>query len=142
MYKFVLGSIFALFCLSCALTPEIKAADEVAFTSAAGIPTDFNKGTFFWRMPEIDKDATLEYGIFLPDGKKCFQYTFKKTIKAGKPIRSDFKDTIFEGKHKQLQNSKITVKIKVDKGIIKFLSKPDFSFLFCKKIGAVQKKSI
>jgi hypothetical protein len=139
MLRFVLVSMLAIFCVSCA--PEKKVTDEVVFTSTAGIPTDFDKGTFFWQMPKIDKDATLEYGIFLPDGKKYFQYTFKKKLKPGTSIRSDFRDTIFKGKHKKLLNT-ITVRIKVDKGTIEFLSKPKFSFVFWKKIGAVQEKHI
>ena len=140
MLRFVLVSMLVIFCVSC--TPEKRATDEVVFTSIKGIPADFNKGTFFWQMPKIDKDATLEYGIFLPDEKKYFQYTFEKKLKAGTSIRSDFKDTIFKGKHKKLLSTNITIKIKVDKGNIEFLSKPKFSFVFWKKIGAVQEKHI
>ncbi len=140
MYKFILAILIVLFCVSCA--PEKKATDEVTFTSISGIPADFDKGIFFWQMPKIDKDATLEYGIYLPDGKKYFQYTFKKNIQAGHSIRSDFKNSIFKGKHTQLLSTNITVKIKVDKVNIEFLSKPDFYFIFQKKISAVPEKTL
>ena len=140
MYKFVLVALLGLLCVSC--TPDRKATDEVVFTSVTGVPSDFSKGTFFWRMPKIDNDATLEYAIYLPDGKECYQYTFTKSLKEGQPIRSDFDYTIFNGKHKQLLNTNLTVKIKVNKGNIEFLSKPKFNFSFWKRVGVVQEKKL
>ena len=144
MRKFVLliVGVVALSCLSCTKSTEIKATDEVVFTSASGIPADFGGGTFFWQMPKVEKDATLQYDILLPDGRKYFQYTFEKSVKPGTPIRSDFKGKIFKGKHKQPENSKITVKIRVDKGKIEFLKKPKFTFGFHSvNVPAVQEQT-
>ena len=111
-------------------------SDEVTFKTAAKAPSGFDSWTFFWRMPEIDADAALTYVVIQPDGKEYMSHD--KPIKGapGDRIRSDFSKGFAGGDPSVFHNQDVVIKLRVDKGKIKFDPKATFRFEFTTTVKA------
>lgn len=78
-------------------------------------------------MPQIDPDAELEYIVLRPDGTEYFRYKIGYTP-AGSPIRSDFPPSLTDSPQTVFFGKPVTVKFRVDKGMIKFTKGVTFAF--------------
>ena len=97
MYKMLLIALCVVCCVSCSKQAEFKgpATGKVAFATSVKTPSDFDNWTFFWRMPEVDKDAQLAYVVSC-DKKEYYTHVFPKHLNPGSSIRSDFNNRMFK----------------------------------------------
>lgn len=95
-------------------------SDEVSFKTAAKAPFGFDSWTFFWKMPEIDADASISHVVIQPDGKEHYVGKWIKAgrLPAGTNCRSDHAQRHDGADPAVLYNQDIVVKFMVDKGTI------------------------
>ena len=113
-------------------------SDEITFKTAVKAPVGFDAWTFFWQMPAIDADATLEYVVIQPDGKEYFRYKMPKEREKGTEIRSDFRLGFAGGDPGVFYDKEIIFKFSVDKGKIEFDPKATYNFEFRNTIKAIK----
>jgi len=101
-------------------------------------PSGFISWAFFWTMPEIDPDATLEFVVFQPNGEEYYRLTIPSTAPIGAEIRSDFYEDFAGGNPEVLYGHDIQITFTVDKGTIQFLDDASFHFEFTEAINAVR----
>lgn len=138
MNKVLLIALSAVLCVACTAKKEktIKnPTNKVSFSTSTETPSKIDNWGFFWQMPKIDKDAHLAYTVSIGE-KEYFEYTFKRTLKPGQNIRSDFNNKLLKGQMGNFENSIITITLMVDKGKIEFVKKPNFRFSFKNNIKA------
>lgn len=119
-----------------------KYSDKVTFVTVKNAPENFDFWTFFWTFPKIDRNASLEYIVFKPDGKEYYHYKSKVPSAVGEQYRSDFGKKVAGGSTKALYNKKIKIMFIVNKGKIKFNPKDvrNFTFQFSKTVKAAKIK--
>jgi len=139
MFTVIMASVL-IFMGCTSQTSHLVHAQEVIFTTAEKAPKQFKNWTFFWRMPEMEPDAALEYVVIQPDGKEYFRMKVKR-LPQGTSVRSDFSLSFNKRDPSVFYNQHITVKFRVSKGQLKFdLSAVKFRFeSFAKEIDAVPK---
>jgi hypothetical protein len=115
-----------------------EVSDEVTFRSAGPVPSGFTFWTFYWSMPEINSDTTLQYVVLQPDGKEYFRYTIGGKRQTGQNMRSDFSKDFAGGDPKVFYGKEIIFKFIVNKGKIKFPENPPFRFEFRNTVKAVE----
>jgi len=138
--------------------PTHAASVEVTFKTAEKAPTGFDRWTFFWKMPTIDSDATLEYVIIQPDGKEYFRKALPRTVTGAfhviqpdgkvltaqvtgvQNIRSDFAKNSNGCDPRVFYNQQIIFKFIVNKGEIEFDQDSTFHFEFGNTIIKAIKK--
>lgn len=122
----VLGTVFAYGCTT--MSPQkLQPSQEVTFVTSEPAPKSFVNWTFFWFMPEIEKDAELEYIVIQPDGKEYFRLKIDK-MPAGYGIRSDFPPGLAKTDPRVFFGKPVTVTFRVNKGTIKFTKDVNFAF--------------
>jgi hypothetical protein len=113
-------------------------SDEVTFRTATKAPAGFDSWTFFWQMPQIDPDAHLTYVVIQPDGKEYMSYDGPIKGPPGHSIRSDFSKGFAGGDPVVFHNQEVVIKLRVDKGKIKFDPKAAFRFEFRNTVKAIR----
>ncbi len=115
-----------------------EVSDSVTFNTVQNAPTGFTSWVFYWSMPEIDPDATLEYIVLQPDGDEYYRMTVPGTTPAGQGIRSDFYEGFAGGNPEVLYGTDIQIMFTVDKGTIQFLDDASYHFEFTETIDAIR----
>lgn len=128
----------ALIVLTCSIVLAGEVADEVTFRTAQPAPTDIISWSFFWVMPEIAPDATLEYAVIQPDGEEYFRMAIPAETPSGSPIRSDFREGLAGGNPEVFSGHNIQFTFTVDIGTIQFPDGATFLFEFTEVVEAVR----
>jgi len=129
---------WTLIMVICTIAYAEEVSDSVTFKTAEPAPSGFISWTFYWSMPEIDPDATLEYIVLQPDGEEYYRRSVPGTTPTGNPIRSDFYEGFAGGNPEVLYGHDIQITFTVDKGTISFLDDASFHFEFLETIDAVR----
>ena len=122
----------------CSIALAEDASDSVTFTTAEPAPSGFTSWTFYWSMPEVDPDATLEYVVFQPDGGEYYRMSIPPGTPAGSDIRSDFYEGFAGGNPEVLFDHNIQVTFNCDIGTIHFSDDASYQFEFIEVIEAVR----
>ncbi len=100
---------------------------QVTFRTAEKAPSGFNAWTFYWKAPSREPGEKLEYVVIQPDGKEYFKLDVSR-VKAGTPVRSDFKLGFAGGDPRVFYNQNVTIAFKVTKGRLVF--DPNYKYFF------------
>lgn len=115
-----------------------EGVDSVTFKTVEPAPAGFTSWTFFWSMPEIDPDATLEYVVLQPNGDEYYRLTIPASVVPGQTIRSDFSMELNECDPELLYGNEILFMFIVDKGSILFPDEASYYFEFTQAVDAVR----
>jgi len=127
-----------LIIVSCTTVFAEEVSDSVTFSTAQPAPSGFISWTFYWSMPEIDPDATLEYVVLQPNGEEYYRLTIPGTIISDQVMRSDFSVDFAGGNPEVFYGHNIFFTFTVDKGTIEFSDDAWFLFEFTEIIDAVR----
>ena len=105
---------------------------QVIFKTTEKAPADFNAWSFFWKTPQRDPDAKLEFVVIQPDGKEYFKLDISR-VKAGTRNRSDFSLGFAGGDPSVFYNQNVTFIFRVSKGDLVFDKPEKFYFEFRKE---------
>ncbi|MCP4177601.1 MAG: hypothetical protein GY756_07525 [bacterium] len=113
-----------------------KESNKIIFMTGERIPENFDSFTFYWKMPKIEKDATLKYTVSIPGHNNLYTYKLEKQCPLGKNIKSDFTTKLLKGIHPHY----VKITFSVDKGKIQFINESEYKFIFKKEIKATMEK--
>lgn len=129
---------WVLIMVICTMVFAEEVLDSTTFKTAQPAPSGFTSWTFYWSMPEIDPDATLEYVVLQPNGEEYYRRTIPGTTQAGQRVRSDFYMGFAGGNPEVLYGNDILFTFTVDKGTIQFPDDASFYFEFNSTIDAIR----
>ena len=119
---------FVLLIVTCSVVIAGEVSDSVILKTAQPAPSGFTSWSFFWTMPEIGPDATLEYVVLLPNGEEYYRLSIPDEVVTGQSVRSDFSVELNECSPEVYYGNDIQFMFTVDIGTIRFPA--DASFLF------------